>query len=184
MGTALIYLNSDGTFQQVFGSDKRINTSSRADSRSFYISRDAGQSYVLFIEDDDAAADDLVAYIKNTSSTLHMFIRKIEVSSENAATFKLAFGDDTTATGTTVTAANLNRGSSNSADATSLGNGAVGGVTAETIFDSIRVPANDSRAFELNDSLVLGQNDNIVIEYDTGTTGDIEIEIFFYMDTL
>ena len=33
----------------------------------FYASRDDGQSYILRVEDDDAAAGDLVAYLRNDS---------------------------------------------------------------------------------------------------------------------
>jgi len=171
-----------GGLGQVQGSDGRLNVSARADSRSFYVSRDDGQAYILRIEDDDAVAGDLVAYIQNTSTSKRMYITDIHLNSENAATFKLAFGDSTAATGTGVDPVNLNRGSPNDSVDNSFGNGAVGGVTASTFFSTVRVGAGEFEEWDSKDALILGQNDNLVIEYDTGSTGDIEVDIFFFQE--
>lgn len=177
------YINDEtGSFQETHGSDSRLNVSSRSDSRIFYVSRDNGQAYVLRMEDDDAAANDLLAYLRNDSKDKRLFVTDIHLSSENAATFKIAFGDSTAATGTSVTPVNLNRSSSNDADVTGLGGAAVGGVTASTFFATIRVDANGFEEWSAQDALILGQNDNIVIEYDTGSTGDVEIDIFFFIE--
>lgn len=177
------YVNDEtGSFQEAHGSDSRLNVSSRSDSRIFYVSRDNGQAYVLRIEDDDAVANDLIAYLRNDSKDKRLYITDIHLSSENAATFKLAFGDATAATGTSVTPVNLNKSSSNDADVTALGNGAVGGVAADTFFSTVRVGAGGFEEWESKDALILGQNDSIVIEYDTGTTGDIEVDVFFFIE--
>ena len=172
--------NETGNFQETHGSDSRLNVSSRSDARAFYVSRDDGQYYVLRIEDDDAAASDLVAYLRNDSTTKKVHIRDIHISAENACTIKFAYGDATAATGTVVTPVNLNKSSSNDADVTAFGNGAVGGVTASTFFSTIRIAAGETEEYDV--SLILGQNDNIVVEYDTGTTGDLEIDIFFFIE--
>ena len=176
------YLTSKGANEETHGSDTRLNVSSRSDERSFYVSRDFGQYYCLRIEDDNAEVNDLIAYIRNDSTTKSLFIRDIHISAENACTIKFAFGDATAATGTAVTPVNLNKASSNAADVTAFGNGAVGSVAASTFFSTIRVGAGETVEYDV--TLILGQNDNIVIEYDTGSTGDIEIDIFFYLDTL
>ena len=173
---------SPGGLGQVLGSDGRLNVSSRSDTRAFYISRDDEEVYVLRIEDDDAVLADIVVYLQNTSPTKDLYILDIHVSSENAATFKIAFGDATAATGTAVDPVNLNRGSPNDSADNSFGNGAVGGVTASTFFSSLRVGAGESEEWGFERALILGQNDNIVIEYDTGSTGDIEIDIFFFQE--
>lgn len=177
------YLNDvSGSLQEAHGSDSRLNVSSRSDSRVFYVSRDKGQAYVVRIEDDGADANDLVAYLRNDSKDKRLYVTDIHLNSENAATFKIAFGDAVAATGTGITPVNLNRSSSNDADVTALGNGAVGGVAASTFFSSVRVGAGGFEEYDTKDALILGQNDNIVIEYDTGTTGDIEIDIFFFIE--
>ena len=181
--TRIQYINDrSGSFQETHGSDSRLNVSSRSDSRFFYVSRDNGQAYTLRIEDDDAAANDLVAYLRNNSKDKRLYITDIHLNSENAATFKLAFGDSVAPTGTSVSPVNLNRSSSNDADATAFGNGAVGGVAADTFFATVRVAAGGFEEWGSQDALILGQNDNIVIEYDTGSTGDIEIDIFFFIE--
>jgi len=181
--TEIKFTNDEtGAIEKVQGSDGRLNVSARADSRSFYISRDDSQAYVLDVEDDDAVAGDLVGYLKNDSTTKLLYISNIEYSCENACTVKVAFGDSTTATGTTVTPVNLNQATPKSADATALGNGAVGGVTASTFIQTSRTVANSDGMIEFIDALILGQNDNIVIEYDTGTTGDMEVSVHFFLE--
>jgi len=169
-------------FEEVQGSDGRLNVSSRADSRMFYVSRDNKQAYILRIEDDDAVAADLVASLRNDSKDKQLFITDIHFNSEQDATFKIAFGDSTTPTGTAVTPVNLNKGSSNDADVTALGNGAVGGVTASTFFATVRMGSSSLEEWGSQDALILGQNDSIVVEYDTGATGDVEIDIFFFLE--
>lgn len=177
------YINDEtGSFQETHGSDSRLNVSSRSDARSFYVSRDNGQSYVLHIEDDDAVAGDLIGYLRNDSKNKRLYVRAIEISCENVSTIKIGFADSTAPTGTLVTPVNLNRASSNDADVTAVGNGAVGGAAIETFFDAGRVEAGGEHHFEFNDSLILGQNDAIIVEYDTGTTGDLELEIFFFIE--
>ena len=89
------YINDEtGSFQETHGSDQRLNVSSRVDSRAFYVSRDDGQAYVLRIEDDGADANDIVAYLRNDSKDKRLYVTDIHFNTENAATFKLAFGDD------------------------------------------------------------------------------------------
>ena len=171
-----------GSLQEARGSDSRLNVSSRSDSRIFYVSRDNGQAYVLHIEDSDAEAGDLVAYLRNDSKDKRLYVTDIHANSVNAAKFKIAFGDAVAATGTGVTPVNLNRSSSNDADITALGNGAVGGVGASTFFATIRVGAGGFEEFDTKDALILGQNDNIVVEYDTGITGGIEVDIFVFLE--
>jgi len=184
MGTRIEYLTNKGAFEEAHGSDTRLNVSSRSDQRSFYVSRDDGQYYSLQIEDDAADAGDIVGYLRNDSNSLALFIRDIHFSAEFACTVKLAFGDSTAATGGSVlTPANLNRTkSSNAADVTARGNGAISGVSATTQFAAFRIEAGST--FEYNQTIILGQNDNITIEYDTGSTGDLEVDVYFYLDTL
>lgn len=180
----LEYYSPKGQSEVVRGSDTRLNVSSRSDTRAFYISRDSEQGYVLHIQDAAADAGDIIAYLKNTSSSLSIFIRRIEVKAENAAKWVVAYGDETAATGTEVTPINLNKKSSNAASVSAFGNGAVGGVTATQTVASLRHAANGSSMEDFQDMMILGQNDNIIVEYDVGTTGLAEVDIYFYMDTL
>jgi len=171
-----------GSEQQVKGKDGRLNTDSRSEPRAFYVSRDNSQAYVLVIEDDDAVAGDIIAYLKNDSKDKKLYVQSIVVSCANAITIKVAFGDSTVATGSPVTPANLNRPEINAADVTSFGNGAIGGVIASTFLPSTRCPAGDSKIIFFNDALILGPNSNIIVEYDAGTTGAVELSIYFFFE--
>ncbi len=179
------YIADDtGSFQETHGSDSRLNVSSRSDGRAFYISRDFGQAYVLHIKDADAADGDLIAYLRNDSKTKRVYVEDIHISSPVACKFIMSFGDAVAATGTSVTPVNLNKSSSNDADVTAFGNAAVGGVGASTDFGSMRIGASGTGALDFNDTLILGQNDNIVIESDLVTSSPdlIEVDIYFFIE--
>ena len=185
MPLELVYENDiTGSLQKVKGSDGRQNTSSRTDGRPFYVSRDRGQTYILHIKDADAATGDLIAYLRNDSKDKKVYITKMELSSPVACKFIVSYGDATTATGTSVTPINMNKTSSNDADVTALGNAAVGGVSAATDFGSVRIPASQTITKDYGDTLILGQNDNIVIESDlvTSTPDLVEIDISFFIE--
>jgi len=173
-----------GNFQEAHGSDSRLNVSSRSDGRAFYVSRDKGQKYVLHIKDADAADGDLIAYLRNDSKDKKLYINDIHISSPVACKFIISFGDSTTATGTSVTPVNMNKSSSNDADVTALGNAAVGGVGASTDFASMRISGSDTGELDFGDTLILGQNDNIVIESDliTSTPDLVEVDIYFFIE--
>ena len=173
-----------GAQEKTKGSDGRLNVSSRADSRAFYVSRDKGQAYVLHSKDADAATADLLVYLRNDSKDKRVYIEDIHISSPVACKFIVSFGDATTATGTSLTPVNLNKSSSNDADVTAFGSAAVGGVAASTAFASLRISASETGEIHFNDSLILGQNDNIVIESDliTSTPDLVEVDIYFFIE--
>lgn len=173
---------TNASVQRVRGSDGRFNVSSRQDSRMYYVSRDNGQAYVLSIEDLDAEAGDIVLYLRNDSTAKKLFVDDIHINTENAAKFRISIGDAVTPTGTPVTPVNLNRASVNAAAVTGLGNGAVGGVAESVYFGTVRIGAGGFEEYDPKDALILGQNQNIIIEYDAGTTGEVEIEIFFFLE--
>lgn len=173
-----------GNFQEAGGSDSRLNVSSRADGRAFYVSRDDGQSYVLHIKDADAADGDLIAYLRNDSKDKKLYIQDIHISSPVACKFIMSFGNATAATGTSVTPVNMNKTKTFDADVTALGNAAVGGVSASTDFASLRIGASGTGELDFGDTLILGQNDNIVIESDLITSSPdlVEVDIFFFIE--
>jgi hypothetical protein len=127
------------------------------------------------------AAGDFILYVKNTDNKLKLYIEEVIVSAENAATWKLHCVTGT-ASGSSITPANLNLTSGKVADATVVGNGAVSGLTSVRVIDAVRTPANGTSDTALNDALILGFGDAIAIEYDTGTTGDAEVTLIGYFD--
>jgi hypothetical protein len=120
-------------------------------------------------------------YLKNTSTTKLLVVDDIVCGAENASTLKLHKVTGT-ASGSSITATNLNFQSGNTADATAVGSGAVSGLTSSSIIETIRIPANTTEHFAVRDAVVLGTGDAIAIEYDTGSTGDGEITIIGYFE--
>ena len=184
MAQRIEYLNKQGQREEASGSDKRVDVSARSDDRSFYVSRDDGQGYVMHVTDSGAVAGEITAYLKNTSSTLTLFIRKVKVSGSVASTWKVAYGDSATATGTAVTPVNMNTASPHAADVIGVGGaGGVGGAVAVTEITTLQHPAGGADEERWEDMLMLGQNQNLTVEYDAGG-GIGNVDIHFYMDTL
>jgi hypothetical protein len=127
-----------------------------------------------------AATGNEIIYIKNTSKTSLLVIDKADVSSVNAGLFEL-FEVTGTAAGTSISGSNTNLTSGNEADATSLGEASVTGLTIGKRIDLARTSANGSGTMQLKDVLVLGLNDAIAITY-TGSTGIVDAAILGYYE--
>ena len=163
--------------------DNRVNTSSQINPRIFYISRDDGLAFNAISVDSSAAAGDLIHYLKNTSSDRLMYIYRIEFHGVNAALWKI-WQVTGTGSGTTITPSNLNLTSGISAEATCLGNGAVTGLTTGKQLGVHRSTANGEGEMVYFDALILGPGDAIAVEYDTGTTGAAEVDVFFHYEDI
>lgn len=164
--------------------DGRALVVSKTNPRLFYVSRDKGESFTLTSFVTNAAAGSYVAYIKNKSTTKLLFVNDMHTGSVNAALFKLwkVTGD---ASGTPIDPENLNLTSGRSADADCFGDAAVAGVTP--VGRSIIAPrlgafGHDRHNF--GDSLILGPGNAIAVEYDTGTTGNVEVELTFHFEAI
>lgn len=161
----------------------RLNVSSKSNPRLFYISRDDQEAYTAVSTDASAAAGDYIMYLKNTSTTKNMFIDHIGCFAANAALWKL-WSVTGTASGTTITATNLNLTSGLSAEASVEGSQAVSGLTAVNQIDTARSSASEEANLDFSSALILGPSDAIAIEYDTGTTGAAEATITFHYESL
>ena len=69
--------------------DNRLDTSSRSNPRSYYISRDEGRVFNATSDVTSASAGDYVLYLKNTSETRNMFIGSIEYHSTEAVQWRV-----------------------------------------------------------------------------------------------
>lgn len=161
----------------------RLNVSAKSNPRTFYISRDDGRSYSLNSVVTSAVAGNIVAYLKNTSSTRNLYVKQIHGSSLNAAMFK-AWIVTGTSSGTTITPTNLNLGSGLAAEATAAGDAVVTNLTLGNLVETTRVSASSHDAMELEDALILTPDTAIGVEYDTGTSGPCEINITFHYEEI
>ncbi len=162
--------------------DQRLDVSSRTNSRSFYVSRDLGLAYNT-VYNFTAAANDIVAYIKNTSATRNLFISAIEFHAVEAIKWKVFSCTGTAASGEAVIPSNLNLSSGKIAEATAMaGDTTITALTAVVQIGTHRSVATGSSEMNFQDALVLGPEDAIYVEYDTGTAGIGEVDIFMHFE--
>ncbi len=150
--------------------DGRLVVAARAAPRAFFASRDKGRAF-SWTSTYSAAAGEETAYVRNTSATRILVIDKVIVSGIQATVHALAIQTGGTAAGTTMTGVNLNKGSTNTAEAAGFGSASVTGSVVGDIVGYGYHPATDSFLFDYGDSLILGQDDAIFIRSVVGTTG-------------
>lgn len=172
--------------EEMEGSDGRANVSSRSDSRSYYNSRDRGQTYAIAFDFQSAEPGEFGCYVKNTSSTLDLVVAGIGINAEQNSKIKLHYVTGTAAAGNELTPVNMNSGSNNAADCLVRegGSAATGitGITSAGLLDFAYVVANGHEEFRVQDRLRLGQNDALAIEYDEGTGGDFSGVLFCFFE--
>ncbi len=164
--------------------ENRLNNSSKSNPRTFYVSRDDGLTFTLASVDSSAAAGDLIAYLKNDSTTRNVYIKEIQVSALNAALWKVFEVTGTAAGSSAITPSNINLASGQTADATARGDGALTGLTTADLIRSTRTTAGDAMNIVFDDALILGPSDAIAVEYDTGTTGAAEVNIMLHFEDI
>lgn len=158
----------------------RLDVSARSAARDFYISRDDGQVYTVISEDATAVANEETIYLQNTSTTRNLFIDNIIITSDTASQWRIKFVTGTAAGSSALTAVNLNKTSSNGAEVTARGDGAVTGLTDDGDIAITRIAAATTVAITLDAALILGQNDAIAVECETNSA--VEITIQFHLE--
>ena len=163
----------------------RLETSARVNPRSYYVSRDEGQVYNATSDVTSAAAGEYVFYIKNTSTTRNMYVGSIEYHSVQAVEWRVWEVTGTPGGASNVGSKNLNLGSANSAEADVYGDAAVTGLTIVGRPIGVhRTSAGGAEGMEFGDALILSPQTAIAVEYEAGTTGNCEIDCFFYFETI
>ena len=163
--------------------DQRGQVSSRTNPRISYASRDEGLAYNAVYDGMTVAAGEYAAYLKNTSSTRDAFVSDIEFHSVENVKWKIFSVTGTAASGETVTPSQLNLSKGIPAEATAMaGDTAITGLTTGVQLGVHRSIANDPSDMDYHDALILGPGNAIAIEYDTGTTGICDIDIFFHYE--
>lgn len=170
-----------GTKASVTSDGNRLDVSARSDSRIFYHSRDDGDAYIV-TSIDTAAAAEYNIYFQNDSNTKNFVINEIIIGSAVLAIFKIATVTGTAAAGSALTPVNMNRTSSFTADATARGDGAITGLTEDLLLHSVSVAADTTETVDFHDALILGKDDAIAVEYDTGAGGTMHATILGYFE--
>ena len=183
--TKITFLTPKRVSGEVGGTDGRLDVSSRTSTRAFYISRDDGQAFTTVSVLSGSNNSDYVLYYKNTDATGRaFFVDNIRCGAELPSLWKLHFVTGDAAGGAELTPTNLNKISSNGAAATARGNGIVTGLTSEATVHILRTPAFSSIEENFSDSIVLGQNDAIAIQISSGSSGNAEVALRGFFETL
>jgi len=161
-------------------SDGHLQVDAVASPRDFQISLVDEQVYTV-ISEDAAQANEETIYLQNTSSTKNLIIDDIIICGDTSGLWRVKFVTGTAAGGSALTAVNLNKTSSNSADVTARGDGAVTGLTDDGDIAMVRVVAETTVEIKLDEALILGQNDAIAVECETTQTA-AEITIEFHLE--
>ena len=159
----------------------RLNVSSRADERIYYVSRDNGDSYTWSSGTYSATGDDTIFIIENTSTTQKLYISSIEMGSvvKTRAIIHCPTASFTHS-GTGVTGTNLNRISGNVAAATATRD-EVNNVQGDIVWSGDIPILGNPHVVNFHDSLILGQGDSVGIDYVT-TSSAVEITVFGFFD--
>jgi len=174
MAQEISYQNdATGSDERARGSDNRLNVSSRSDSRSYYNSRDNSAAFSLSWDDTSSAAGDFILYWKNTDATgKKLILHKGVLNSVNNCSFKI-WTVTGTAAGATATPVCLNFSAPQSANATCIeaAGTAITGITADLLIGHEAAAAYSPAEFDDDDTVIVGQDQAIAIEYEQGTTG-------------
>jgi hypothetical protein len=157
----------------------RLDVSAASFSEAHLVSALDAQTYV-WSTSYSASTGNEVLYIKNTSKTKKLIIAEITVGGVLTGLFEL-FQVTGTASGTSITGKNINLSSSNTADATALGDASVTGLTIGDRIALVRTPANTHCKIDLQDALILGLNNAIAITY-TGSTNTVDGYLLGYYE--
>lgn len=144
----------------------RLDVSSRSNNRIFYASRDDGQAYVWssrYLVD----AGSSILYLQNTSPTRNLIIDEIDVGATSGATWEL-WTCTTDGAGTVVSGANHNLTSSNSPEARAFGDANITANSSGVLVGYAKHGNFGEEGFHTKDTLILGQNDAIIIKRDPG----------------
>ena len=157
--------------------DNRLNVSARSNTRSYYVSREDGQTFNWSSVIASVAAGEEVAYLQNTSDSKKLYIDTIGLTSANDVQWEISVATGTPGGASLVAGVNLNFDSGNVAAAAFYGDAVVTGLTAGERILPTRSLGGSNSSNAIDDVLILGQNDTIMITYIAGTTGAAEAVI-------
>ncbi len=178
-----------GSREVAHGSDGRVNTSSRSDSRAYYNSRDVKKSFALPFDDAACSAGDVNVVLFNNDVTDKIVIRSIGVNALNVAGFKLHTVTGTAGGGAvSATPFNLHVGEADAVvTASTVANSdssPITSITFDKLIDHLSVVSSGHEEFRLGDQLRLAKGQGIAIEMDSGANATrVFGVIFFYFET-
>ncbi len=163
-------------------SGNELKVRSDSNTRGAVVSETDEQTYV-WTSSYSATNGDEVIFVKNLSKTKRLFIDEIVVGSVLGALFEVfdATGTSTQA-GTGSTGQNLNLGSGNTPDSSSMGNAAVTATTLGNRIGLVRVGTDETHELNYANELIMTQNASIAVSVTTTAASVINVSLHGYFD--
>ena len=143
-------------------SDNHLHTFAFTLPKVGEISKEKGQTYVWSSRYLIAAGSSII-YLQNTSATRNLIIDEIDVGATESTTWEL-WSSTGNGAGTVVSGNNLNLTSSNNPEARAFGDANITSNTSGVLLGYTKHGAMNISDFDIKDSLILGQNDAIIVK--------------------
>ncbi len=131
-------------------------------SRIGKVSKLDGQAYIWTSRYLIAAGSSII-YLQNTSPTRNLIIDDIDVGATSGATWEL-WSSTGNGAGTVVSGNNINLTSSNNPESRAFGNANITSNSSGILLGYAKNGDNSTTEFHIDDTLILGQNDAIIIK--------------------
>ncbi len=161
--------------------EHRMDVSSRTGGRVYYASREHGDAYI-WTATADWGADKNAIWLRNDSTTHHLYIEKIMIAPAAACQFEIWVGNGNTSGGTPVVGTNLHRGSGSVADSTCTHtNTNVDAGSGMTLLGTGYAGATLLVCVDMQSALILGYYDEVAVNLITDVAStSINIMGFFH----
>ena len=173
----------DGTgkgFQTKVNSDNQLEVHAVSDP-TISFATDEGNAY-SFVSRFASVAGDEVISIKNSDADKNLHIDSLSIESQQDTPWILFEVTSGTAGGTTITPANLNLGSSKTAEGTFFGNASVTGTLTGTDMFYFHTLANTHNEIPLQGSLLIPNGKEIALTCLSGGSVNVTVTAFYEED--
>ena len=167
--------------------ENQLSTRAITQIEAQHVNEEEGNAYILFSpltpDDQNPSADEgspCIFYIKNTSDN-DLIITEVRMWAEAAEYIDIYFNQSGTPVGgNTATPVNMNLNSGKVADGTFLGADRITGMSGGTLFDRLRVPADDVDHIYTWPAAIIIPKNNILTIYAGNGGIPTEASVFFY----
>ena len=161
--------------------NNRLNTDAVTETEISFESEKNGMAFAWTSVTYDYAAGDTILLVKNTSSTNHLIIQNINMTTDTATIAHIHIVRCPTPTGTALTGVNLNSASANVAEATAKADETSNTLATTGIIRTSALEADKDNHILLEGSVILSTNDCIAIDYVTdGAAATVTITGYYH----
>ena len=147
--------------------NKHLNTRSFTNDMAHWVSKEKGQAYIWTGDTYNYDAADTILLLRNDATDKNLIITDIWIrgDTETDADIHFTSGAAFTPTGTAVTGVNLNRNSTNTAEATCIRDETAN--TQGNVFLALRISADTEYHVDTKGMVILGYHNSIGVDFVT-----------------